>query len=309
MNPNHIIYIDVLLVINLIMDYLVLWATARLGQFNTTFLRLFFGAMLGSFYSIAVILPQTSVTATVAVKIIFSILMLLIVFGFKNWRVFVRIFCYLYVVAFSMGGAVIGAIYLLNENPAAITTFNGVLLTLSNVHYAWLIAALVTAVIVSRLAVFIKKNLFHSFYSLPVIIRVGKENLAVKALVDTGNQLKDPITKKPVLIVEYDVLKEILPREVKKGFETPGEPDVNQIIADLADEKWLGRFRLIPFTTIGRSHGMLLGLRPDDIMIVAQDKTIKVQDVMIAIYQKKLSGEGSYRALLHPEIVQGIITT
>ncbi|MHB1420463.1 MAG: sigma-E processing peptidase SpoIIGA [Bacillota bacterium] len=300
------VYLDVVFLINLLMDYAVLWAVGRLGQFKTTFFRLLAGALFGATYSLAVFLPDPGLLLTVVGKVLFSACMVLVCYRWQSLRRFLQAMGYFYMVAFAMGGAVLGAIYVLGG--VARSGTGGLIFLTGNIRAAWLIAALVSAWILGRWgATFIRRNLLSKLFKIPVIIRFGENRFSTYALVDTGNQLRDPVSQMPVMIAEYSLIKAIFPPGVQQIFENTEEPDLEEIITALASSPWAVRIRMIPFTTIGKKRGMLLGLRPDEVIMITDEKPVNVKDVVVGVYQKRLSPEGAYRALLPPEMVQSAI--
>jgi stage II sporulation protein GA (sporulation sigma-E factor processing peptidase) len=63
------------------------------------------------------------------------------------------------------------------------------------------------------------------------------------------------------------------------------------------------RLRVIPFEALGTENGMLVGFKPDSVYIEKDAETKSIKDIIIAIYSKKLSKNGDYKALLHPDLV------
>ncbi|KKM12264.1 hypothetical protein SY88_03625 [Clostridiales bacterium PH28_bin88] len=308
MQQDFVVYVDVVFFINLVMDYLILWAAARFGQLKTNFLRLLVSATAGAVYSLALLALENSVLYSVFARFLFSLVMVVLAYGRLPLRGLLQAVGYFYLVTFVTGGAMLGAIYFANGSPEAYTAMNSLVVFLSNVRYTWLLAAVSAALIVGRWgAAVIKKNFFRSILRVPVIICFGNDRLPVEALIDTGNQLRDPLSKRPVMIVEYSLLKSLLPQELQSIFERNGEPDLQQVVTKLAGSPWAARVRMIPFTSIGRNKGMLLGLRPDEIIVVTEDKPVRVRDVVVGVYHKRLSQDGGYRALLHPDILQTTI--
>ncbi|NLP08484.1 MAG: sigma-E processing peptidase SpoIIGA, partial [Clostridiaceae bacterium] len=53
----------------------------------------------------------------------------------------------------------------------------------------------------------------------------------------------------------------------------------------------------------GKENGMLLGFRPDYIEIGAADGKKDIRDVIIGIYNRTLSANDQYRALMNPELI------
>lgn len=68
--------------------------------------------------------------------------------------------------------------------------------------------------------------------------------------------------------------------------------------------KWASRFRIIPFRSLGRDNGMLVGFKPDEIIIFDSERKIQSGNIIVAIYSKNLSGDGEYSALIHPEMLK-----
>ena len=75
-----VIYADILLVINLTVDYLLLFGTARLGGAKFERLKGLFGALIGAFYSLIIIF-DLSRTVMMISKLAVSAVMVLITFG------------------------------------------------------------------------------------------------------------------------------------------------------------------------------------------------------------------------------------
>lgn len=118
---------------------------------------------------------------------------------------------------------------------------------------------------------------------IEVIIK-GK-SVKIKGYIDSGNTLKDPLTNKPVIIVEQSKLEEIIGKDFFEG----------------GDENF--KIRFIPFKSIGKQNGMLTGIQPDLIYINHNEDIIKTKNVIIGIYDKKISK--NYSALIGLELLEG----
>jgi stage II sporulation protein GA (sporulation sigma-E factor processing peptidase) len=95
----------------------------------------------------------------------------------------------------------------------------------------------------------------------------------------------------------------LLPDDIRGIFEQNYENDLNSVTATISSSNWFSRFRLIPFTSLGKENGMLLGFRPDYIEIGAADGKKDIRDVIIGIYNRTLSANDQYRALMNPELI------
>lgn len=122
-------------------------------------------------------------------------------------------------------------------------------------------------------------------------IEIFYKNKSVKtrALIDTGNLLKDEISNLSVVIVEKNILTGLIDKSILDN--------IDNILAG----KWLQefnsrvydyKFRIIPFSSLGNKNGLILGFRPDFIKIFTEEEVIK-KEVIIGIYEDALSGEYS----------------
>lgn len=115
----------------------------------------------------------------------------------------------------------------------------------------------------------------------PVWIYFDQEPIYTTALLDTGNQLKDPASGRPVSILESSVC-------VDKGkIAIPAQS-----------------YCLIPFHSIGRESGVLHGVHVPLIRIQLDERTIECEDAVIALYHGRLSQDMSFRMILQPEVLQ-----
>lgn len=304
MGEKYIVYLDVVFTINFLMDFVLLWATAKFSQLRTSWVRLAVGAFVGACYSLALMLPSLHYFLGFSIKVLFSIAMVFVAFPRLSLKRFLQALAYFYLVAFTMGGAMLGAIYLISKEQDLYGIMNGIFVFLTNVRYTWLVVAIVAAFFMVRYGVgFLKRNFLHSFFKVPVVIKFNDKTISTQALVDTGNQLKDPLTLKPVMILEFDILKKILPPEMAAALGEENEPDLNRIVQSLSGSTWASRIRLVPFTSIGKNKGMLVGIRPDEVIVLTADSNVRIKDIIVGVYHRPLSPEGAYRALLHPDVL------
>ncbi len=137
-------------------------------------------------------------------------------------------------------------------------------------------------------------------------IRFGDIEFKVNALVDTGNKLKDPLTGSPVILLEYSAAAEFLPEEVRRAFMAFDAGDLGLISQLLADSPWFSRFRVIPFVSIGEEKGLLPGFRADEILFSDGARNFSSKNVVIGIHVNKLSKEGAFEALVHPNVLSEV---
>ncbi|MEW6623153.1 MAG: sigma-E processing peptidase SpoIIGA [Bacillota bacterium] len=301
-----IMYVDVLFLVNFIMDFTILWATSKFTGFTASIKRIFAASLFGAIYSVMLFIPSLQIlSSSILIKILVSVVMVIITFYPIPSRKLLQALAYFYLIVFAAGGAVFGCMYVLNSQAVDYPAMGPGVLHVTQVKYIWLLAALAAAVLFGKYgAKIIKANFFKSAVHVPAIICIGDIKIPIKTLVDTGNQLTDPLTGKPVMIAELETLASIIPPDVYNILQNQKDLDINTAVTTLAGTSLSSRIRLIPFNSIGKQRGMLVGIRPDHVFIVHNDKTAKVSDIIVGLYNYRLSPKGLYKGLLHPEILQ-----
>lgn len=299
------IYLDIVILENIVINYLILLVTSRFSKNRTSSLRLFLGSVAGTAYLVLMILlPDTQVYATLFSKFLLSVAMVAIAFNFRKISAFVKTLALFYATTFIFAGAAF-ALMFFSKDWGIVR--NGVLitpLTFIDAKLTELLLAVAVALIIFRVvwdtvqSKFVKEKLL-----VDISIAVENKSIELSALVDTGNSLHDPLTNLPVVVVEFSAIRDLLPDDIKSIFERNCENDLDSVTATISSSDWFSRFRLIPFKSLGRENGMMIGFRPDYIEIGADDGKKDIRDVIVGIYNRTLSANDQYRALMNPELI------
>lgn len=134
----------------------------------------------------------------------------------------------------------------------------------------------------------------------PVCIVFGEQRLEAQGFIDTGHSLLDPLTQKPVVIAELDLLRDCLP--IDGTVCSPDDGAEYDMFAALAESAWANRIRLIPFTSIGRKHGLLVGVRCDEVQVKKGDQWLAFPGMVVGLYEGRLSPDGKFQMLLPASI-------
>jgi stage II sporulation protein GA (sporulation sigma-E factor processing peptidase) len=296
------VYIDIVLLINFVMDFFILWATAKIANLPLKITRLIWGAILGALYSLVVLFPEWPFLTSFLVKCACSIVMVWVAYRPKAVGKFIRALAYLYIISFAMGGAVVAAVYLTDTTPGFLQVWNGVGM-LWGIHFGWLMVGLVVAFFLgyggyTRL----RKNWLQQQLLYTLTINIDNQTAVVLAFLDTGNQLTDPATKKPVIVIETAALKKLIPAEILRKIDQDNL-DINELLPSL-EQDWVSRLRLIPFNSVGSAHSLMIGFRPDTVIINSKGHSLTTSEVILGLVNKSLSREGQYQALLNPQILE-----
>lgn len=296
------IYLDVLILENLVINYLILYVTAKFSKYRTSTLRLFLGAIIGALYvGIIIIEPDIKVFYTTVAKILLSFFIIAVTFFPKNIMTFIKTLVIFYISTFIFAGAALAFLFF-NDQGGFVK--NGIVYVFGQSKWSLMFFSLVTVGIIIKIFMEVIQSKFtRENLLIPVKIAFDNRKIGFPALVDTGNSLKDPLTNNPVMVVEFNALEELLPVEIKDIFKNSKEDDLSCVTTTISTSKWFSRFRLIPFSSLGKENGMLIGFKPDFIEIGEEEEKRDVKNVIVGIYNKSLSRNEKYKALLGPELV------
>ena len=195
------IYLDLVFILNFIYDLLLLMSVDMTLKRHTKFIRLILSAILGALSLAILFLPCGEIMLFI-LKIITSILMILIAFGYRNIKYFGTNMIYLYMSSVILGGF----LYFLNvefsyKREGMVFYFEGL-----NVNYILLliVAPIILFLYVREHKKF--KSTYNYNYKVSIVFKNGK-CLECNGFLDTGNKLRDPITKKYVILVNKKVLE------------------------------------------------------------------------------------------------------
>lgn len=283
------------------MNFIILKLTSKFTRVPATHPRILLGSFVGALYVTVMILsPDVKFYYSIIAKFLLSLLIIVLTFEFKKVGIFAKTLAMFYLCTFIFAGASFAFLYL-NNTGGFIR--NGVIYVLWQSKLTTLLLAVLTTGIILRVIWdIIQVKLAKEKLMRHIIISFGSRQIDIPALIDTGNSLHDPISNMPVVIVEYLAIKEILPFEIQRIFSERVNEDLSKLSSLLSGSSWYSRFRLIPFSSLGKENGMLIGFKPDNLEIQDNDERKDVKDVIVGIYNRTLSRNESYRALLSPEL-------
>lgn len=285
------VYADLTFVINLLMDFIILWATARLAGTGIVIPRLIAAALLGAVYSVIYLYPSMAAWYSLPVKILFSVIILVLGLAPQSWQQFKKAFIYFYAISFAAAGASIAVSYLVSA-PGQGFKFS----------YLWLLAA---AGFVILLGIYGEKHLLRrivpDLLKFGVELRFGTRSCNGQGFLDTGNGLRDPLTNRPVVVAEYELIRKCLPEDFREVLDI--SQDENDMLDSLSRSSWANRLRIIPFSSIGKRNGILVGIRADAVLVNTGKNDVAHNNVVVGIYREKLSQDGSYQMLIPSEIM------
>ena len=287
------IYIDIIIVENLIMNYIILYATGLISKSKKSYLRMFLASLIGAIYATLEYVLKVNIYSNIILKTILSIIIVYVAFYPQNAKKMCKQIVLFYVTTFTFGGIATYLIYVLK--PQNIIIKNGMYVG-TYVLKVIFIGAIVGTIILAIAFKMAKNKLTKKDMICKVKIKLNGKEETVEAMVDTGNMLKEPITGTPVVVVERTSLYELLPKEILNNTESILGGDFEKIPEEIKNE-YVPKLKLIPFASLGKQNGMLVGIKPEKIEVI-NEQTEEEKNAIIGIYNKSLTKKGEYNALI-----------
>lgn len=282
-----VVYIDEVFLINFIVNLILLSVTRKIICIRSSKIMLFVGAAVGGIYASLVFMPQLHFFYTIYGKFLFSILLVGLTYGIKRIKEYLKAIGVFYLISFGFGGTCYGVVSLLQLKGDTLP----LLILAASTALAY---GLITLVSRHRRSKILKED-----QMVGLRIEMGDKDVTIDCLVDTGNALYEPFTRRPVIIAESEQIKSLLPN----GFNI--ESAQRSLECLQAGESPL-KLRLIPFRSLGQDNGLILGFIPDKVWILHGEKQIHIKDAVIGIYEGRLSSDDRYKGLMNPELLKSI---
>lgn len=293
------IYIDVVLIENLIMNYIILFTTGLILKLKIQPIRILIASLLGAIYSIIAYAGVLKIYSSFILKIVLSVLIVYIAFNPQSVKKMWKDLLIFYLTSFVFGGAAFALIYIVK--PQDIIMKNGLFLGTYPLKTVMLGAVIAFIIIITAFSI-VKSKISKKDMFCEIETKINNKIIRTKAMIDTGNMLKEPITNTPVVVVEHTLLYECIPKEILNNLENIIGGDFEKVPEHIK-EKYISRLKLIPFSSLGKQNGMLLGIKPQYIKIMKEEEEQINKNVIIGIYNKSLTKKGEYRALMGIELI------
>lgn len=293
------IYIDIIFLENLIMNSIILYATAIILKIRPKIVRVVASSVIGSIYAIITYVTEIEIYTFAILKTILAVIMIYVAFNPQNVKKMLKQIAIFYLTSFVFGGVTLYLIYYIK--PQDILIKNGIFVG-EYVLKVILLGAIVAFVTIKICFKIIKTKMSPKDMYCKIKVKLNEKIVEARAMIDTGNLVKEPITNIPVVIVESSLLEGILPNKILNNIENILSGDFSQMSEEI-QEKYTSKLRCIPFSSLGKQNGMLLGIRADEIQVEIDDEKKISNNVIIGIYDKSLTKRGEYRALIGIELV------
>ncbi|MFQ9609996.1 MAG: sigma-E processing peptidase SpoIIGA [Lachnospira sp.] len=283
---------DILFGINYCMDLVILLIVNRIMRYHASAIRLLLSSTLGAVWSVAAVMipDRYRLFVNLCTYFIVTALMLAVInsplniikarqsnddrYALTNYlkELFKGMIIMLSVACFSGG-----IMHMIVYYTYAGWIIRRILVTYNQLIYLILISVVVI-IVIARVYRTYKKN--SDIYKVTVI--VDNHKIMLHGIVDTGNQLTDKYTGKPVNVMD------------KSYFEN--------VLYQINDYGRL-KYHFIPYRTIGNNEGIIEVITSDYMYISGKDETKAYKGALIGLSDRKVSQNGEYQALINGRMI------
>lgn len=263
------LYLDSLFFMNFVMDFYLLWLVNRACGHTATWLRLLLGAAYGAvIYCLIFLFAFIRIEVRMVAGFLAAFLgMAAITFKCRSISQFVKILSVLTGAAFFMGGMYL---FLRDRFPLFKNMKKGVLCSVG-----------IGGIVCLAGCRIMEMGKRKKEITCRVYLQKDDIKIEVEALIDTGNSLLEPISKKPVSILDQTAAR--------------------QLFGGCLPEY----YRVVPFTSIGKKNGLLKGFEVPKMWIEYQDRKMEYENVYVACSEDYVPHEG-FRMILNPGLMKNL---
>ena len=292
------IYLDVVLLENLIMNSIIVYVTAIITKAKIKHIRIILASLIGAIYSILSYISKLTIFSNLFIKIILSIIMVYVAFNPKEIKILGKELLLFYLTSFLFGGVAFALIYIIK--PQEILMKDGLFLGTYPLKTVFIGAIVASIILIAGFKV-VKSKISKKDMYCKITIKLEGKQKEINVMIDTGNLLKEPISGMPVIVVEHTELYGILPKEILNNLEKILGGDLSNIPEEIKNS-YITKLKVIPYSSLGKQNGMLLGIKAEQVIIHKEDDIIK-KDIIIGIYNKSLTKRGEYNGLIGIELI------
>jgi stage II sporulation protein GA (sporulation sigma-E factor processing peptidase) len=266
------VYLDIFIIENLIVNFFLLYITTRTIRSDIKYKYIFFGACIGCVYGILMFYPVSKFICIFPMKLFVGIIMTIVVFRKKDILFILK--SSIIFILYSMLLAGLCIFIEMNNNSYNLNSS----FIINFTYKKLLLALMIIYIIIERIVVYVKdrKTICSLMYTIEVFLNGSQKTIT--AFLDTGNELKEPVTNLPVIIIEKEQISNFY----------------------ICDDKKL----YIPYKVVNGYNGKLEGFRPDLVKIHIDENEVRTKEVIIALCDNRLSKVGDYNALLSRGILE-----
>ena len=268
---KHKIYVDILISLNLFINYFILLSVSKFLYIKTNRFKLIVSSTIGAIFSLYILFPHKNEFVSFIIKIFMSLLIVTISFGINKEYFFKSFICFLFMnVLFSGFTLLIWFMF----KPKGMVVNNGIVyFNISPI--VLILSTLISYFFIECVNRFLGKHPCDSSICR-VTVKLNEKYSEFDAKLDTGNYLKEPFSNLPVILVDKNKIKNIIP------FDNNSNDSISTIV-----EKNNIHMRIIPFSSVS-DDGFLVGFKPDILTIRTKSGIVLNKEAYIGISKQNL---------------------
>lgn len=274
-----VIYADVLIIVNIIVDYFILLLTAVFSKSKYKNFRLILGALIGGISSLYIFLPQQHFLVEILYRSIVAIFIILTSFGFKKIKNFARAFVCFLLASVVYGGAVM-AVWLIFKPNSIVVNNSYVYYDISATYL--IIFSIVVYLIITIIKALLKREAVTA-KRCELTIKIDNKKTDVIGILDTGNSVKDFLSDSPIFFVSDNTFIKLFGEDF-----------------DNVKNSYHDRYRLIPCKTVNK-EGLLEGVRCDKATVKTDTGMYDFSKPILLKNNNNFSDD--FDAIINPEIL------
>lgn len=275
------IYVDTLFLLNFIVDYFLLFLTAKSAGLYPRRLRLLLGAVTGAVFSVLLYFPPMDMILSLLCRIASGCAVVLVTFGTMPGVRLARL-CGSFLW---MTLLLAGVVFLLSQTMGGLSVQNGIVyadLATAVMVPAFFLSYLLAGVVLGRGRAAVSR-VFHE-----VEATLGGKTVRFRALEDSGNLLRDPISGCRVIVTDPPVLHALLGEEALLLLQEQAIPQLDLLRNLCGTPLWL-----LPVETAA-GHGMIPVFRAEELYVDGRH----TREYLLGLSLQPVDAGGDCRALI-----------
>lgn len=282
------VYIEFVIIDNLIINYILLSLVSTTLKLNAKKSLILLSSLIGMMVAIFLPLITINEVALIVIKFVLGLVMVAIIKKPKNVIIFVLSFVLFLSFTFAMGGMCFGIMFMLNVN----STFSGVIINSFEIPVSLfvLLGILYLNIMLKLIKTIRRKFVFSNFY-YDVKITNNSTSLHLNGFLDSGNQIE--CEGNGVVVINYSSFLKLYP-----GI------DYQKLI--MGNLKNCG-LKNAKFINVGSAAncGKMLVFNVDELEIMANNKILKLNNAKLGLSKNRFGGD--FDCLLSPIAIKGEI--
>lgn len=280
------IYLDVLIVTNIYVNYFLLKSTARISHTGMKTKRCILSSTVGVIPALVILLPALPPFLLTLIKLLSAFVIVRIAFSKIAIKQLIRLTMLFFAISFVFSGLMLLASQILKISTIIVNNYT--------VYFDISLLVLAITTIIAYGAVclisYILDKKMNADQSFTVSIKLRGNTYELKGTGDTGNTLVDGFTGRPVVICNSRTMAQSL--DMDCDHEYTGDDYISMLSGCKG-------FRLMPFRTVS-GDGIIPAFLADSIIITNDRNQSKLVDAYIGL---SLNDKEEEKAIFNPRLL------